>query len=334
MLSNANYEEEDKQTDFTCSSATSGPLQSGQEHYKPRAARPTISVEEQAAKYDADYRARLRRAERGRSREDNGIRAKRAGTAEDDAYWQQSMLDDDPRIEGIYTFDYSPSPAGQKGKSRSRAQGEELSRITEYEDPSRPGIVMKSRKYLPPPVDERSYGVPAGRRVRAFAREREQLEGGLGHTVTKPRMTPAPRKGASKYSTFSASSEELVDRTPPPERRRMRLVEERESVTPKASQAPLAMERSKPGQARSNPNMRRDREEQPSYHNSTEEEYEEDEQRFRQKARKPRSEPAFREETGPHARRQPSSYPESVRNFCFTRSAYHLTEFPLTRPKQ
>jgi hypothetical protein len=310
MLSNADYDDEDRQTDFTSSSAASGPTRDGQQHYKPRPAVPTISVEEQAAKYDADYRARLRRAERGRSRTDDGGGNKRGAALDDDAYWQESMLNDDPRIEGIYTFDYSPNPVGQKKKSRPKTHEEELSRITEYEDPSRPGIVMKSRKYLPPPVDERSYGVPAGRRVRAFARERERME--VGHEqeqrVEKTPVAATRRKDVSAYSAFSTSSEERVAHAAPPERRRRPLLEERESVTPKASQALLPVERLGPAVVRSNPNMRQGRVERQPQYKASEEEYEEDEERFRQKVRKLRSEPAFHQEAEPRVRHKTPSH--------------------------
>jgi hypothetical protein len=324
MLSNADYDDEDKQTEFTSSSANSNLGESrdhghGQQHYKPKFAVPTISVEEQAAKYDADYRARLRRAERGRSRGDEGVEGNKRSAAtaiDDEAYWQESMLNDDPRIEGIYTFDYSPNPVGQKKKSRPKTHEEELSRITEYEDPSRPGIVMKSRKYLPPPVDERSYGVPAGRRVRAFARERERMEGGqregnrnaIGNGKEKTPNPATRRKEVSTYSAFSASSEEKAVQALPVERRRRPLLEERESVTPKASQAPLAAERPGPAAARSNPNMRQGRVERQPQYQASKEEYEEDEARFRQKVRKLRSEPAFHREAEPRVRHETPSY--------------------------
>jgi hypothetical protein len=322
MLSNADYDDEDKQTEFTSSSANSNLGESrdygqGQQHYRPKFAVPTISVEEQAAKYDADYRARLRRAERGRSRGDEGGEGAKRGAAtasDDEAYWQESMLNDDPRIEGIYTFDYSPNPVGQKKKPRPKTHEEELSRITEYEDPSRPGIVMKSRQYLPPPVDERSYGVPAGRRVRAFAREREKMEGGqregngnaIGNGKEKTPVPATRRKEVSTYSAFSASSEEKAVQALPGERRRRPLLEERGSVTPKASQAPLAVER--PAAARSNPNMRQGRAERQPQYQASEEEYDQDEVRFRQKVRKLRSEPAFRREAEPRVRHETPSY--------------------------
>jgi hypothetical protein len=224
------------------------------------------------------------------------------------------MLNDDPRIEGIYTFDYSPNPVGQKKKPRPKTHEEELSRITEYEDPSRPGIVMKSRQYLPPPVDERSYGVPAGRRVRAFAREREKMEGGqregngnaIGNGKEKTPVPATRRKEVSTYSAFSASSEEKAVQALPGEKRRRPLLEERGSVTPKASQAPLAVER--PAAARSNPNMRQGRAERQPQYQASEEEYDQDEVRFRQKVRKLRSEPAFRREAEPRVRHETPSY--------------------------
>lgn len=315
VLSDKDYDDQedndDKQTDFTSSSATSASdaRHPREQTYKLKPATPAISVEEQAAKYDAEYRARLRRAERGRPRNDDRKRAE-ADALDDEAYWQEAMLNDDPRIEGVYTFDYSPNPAGGKGRAhaRTRARGEEPSRITEYEDPSRPGIVMKSRKYLPVPVDERSYGVPAGRRARAFVREREEAEGRPSVAAGKVRMAPAVRKEVSTYSAFSTSSDERRSPTPPPDRRRRTLVEERGSTTPKASQAGLAAERPGPVQARSNPNIKQDRAARQSQYKSTDEEYEEDEERFRQKVRKLRSEPLFQSETRSRARREPLAH--------------------------
>jgi hypothetical protein len=289
-------DEDEGGTAFTESSISSGSARNGQGHgqYRPQPAQPTVSIAEQAAKYDADYRARMKRAERGSDR-------RNTDPLEDDAYWQESILNDDPRIEGIYTFDYSPNPPGKK-KGRSKEEGSK-SRITEYEDPSRPGIVMKSRSYLPTPVDERSYGVPAGRRVRAFIREKEKLEGqsiGVAPSSTYERNG---KSGRSEPKAPSVSSEERHVSRPMPSAQSRRIAQpDRGSITPKASKVALVEARPVPTSSRSNPDLKQRKADEQRQRSILEQEYEEDEERFRQKVRRMRSEPGLGMETASHDR--------------------------------
>ena len=278
-------DEDDGGTAFTASSVSSGSGRNGhsQGQYRPQTAQPTVSIAEQAAKYDADYRARLKRGERGSDRRNNV-------SLEDDAYWQESILNDDPRIEGIYTFDYSPNPPGKK-KGRSKEDGSK-SRITEYEDPSRPGVVMKSRSYLPPPVDERSYGVPAGRRVRAFIREKEKLEGQSIGPAPSASYEKIEKSGRSEPKAHSVSSEEQHgSRTLPPAQSRRIAQPDRGSITPKASKVALVEAKPAPTSSRSNPDLKQRMAENERQRSILEQEYEDDEERFRQKVRRMRSEP-------------------------------------------
>ena len=289
-------DEDDNGTAFTASSVSSGSARNGQSQgqYRPQPAQPTVSIAEQAAKYDADYRARMKRAERGPDR-------RNAASLEDDAYWQESILNDDPRIEGIYTFDYSPNPPGRK-KGRSKEE-DSRSRITEYEDPSRPGVVMKSRSYLPPPIDERSYGVPAGRRVRAFIREKEKMEGQSPGVAPSSSYERIGKSGRSEHKALSVSSEERQDAQAMPASRTRRIAQpDRGSITPKASKVALIEARPAPTSSRSNPDLKQRLADKERHRSILEQEYEEDEERFRQKVRRMRSEPGLAVENVSHDR--------------------------------
>jgi hypothetical protein len=141
--------------------------------YVPKPARPTLSIAEQAEQYDREYQARLNRM--GLTERDFAAKDSRSKKKND------MEQDDDPRMEGVYTFDYTPNPTNAKHGSNQnttisktlRSTAKHAERIVPYQDPTRPGIQMKARKYLPVPVDEKSYGVPAARRVRAWLREKE-----------------------------------------------------------------------------------------------------------------------------------------------------------------
>lgn len=323
-------EEDDRQTEYTtASSASSGVTQL--RLYKPRPAKPSLSIAEQAAKYDQEYYASLKKSSGKRSSANHRAQ-------EDLKMWNNGLEDDDDaRIEGIYTYDYSINTGTKAGPKSSNEQQRSRTRITEYEDPSRPGIMMKSRKYLPPPTDERSYGVPVGRRTRAFMREREKGEALAAHKTTdqmadaaseptpnhrkSQRMSQYPQDVPSDAFTRATEYDTTRPTTPIPDHPKRPLAKHSSEaeipVTPKKS----SRNRDAPSSVRSNPGPdqmypQRHRTEKtltPDIAMQRRLEYDsklepsgDQPDGFKQQVRKMRSEPVIHPETGARPKSKPS----------------------------